>query len=212
MTYFHLKFFAAICMVIDHIGFVFYPEESLFRIIGRLSFPVFAWLLAQGERKTHNIYAYIRRLAIAALISQPFYSWLFEIRQLNILITLMLGLVVIRLARQFPTERYLLWAAGIFISALIPMDAGTYGLCVILMMAEFPTQKFSDVFRWWGLWISIHILDVVLLRQMLQLWALPAPLLIYGLGQQRGPKARWFYGFYPGHLAGLLLIKLQLLR
>jgi len=213
MTYFHLKLLAAICMVIDHVGVVFYPGDEWFRMIGRLSFPLFAWLLTQGERKTHNIKAYLGRLAVFAVISQPFYGWLFEVHQLNVLVTLGLGLIVIRGAKQFPGQRYLIWAAGILITGLIPMDGGVYGLGVILLMAAWrsPSSK-AELFqwrtlRWWGLWVGLHVLDYTITRQAIQLWALPTPLLLYGLREQRGPKARWFYGFYPGHLVTLLALK-----
>ena len=210
MTYFHLKLIAAICMVIDHVGYVFYPEDNLFRIIGRLSFPIFAWLLTQGERNTKNVNAYLTRLAIFALISQPFYWWLFDVYQLNVLVTLSLGLVTIRLAKQVPLQRYLIWAIGILVSGIIPMDGGTYGLCVILLMAEWRSPiEGADTIRWWMLWIGLHIFDQLFVGSVLQLWAIPVPLLIYFLNKQRGPKARWFYGFYPGHLAALLAIKLQ---
>jgi hypothetical protein len=210
MTSFHLKLIAAICMVIDHIGAVFYPEDMLFRVIGRLSFPLFAWLLAQGERKTQNVWAYAKRLAIGALISQPFYTWLFEVRQLNVLVTLLLGLAVIRLSKRFASERYLIWILGLIVTALVPMDAGAYGLCVILLMSEFSPHHREGQGRWWLLWVGLHLLDFVALQQSVQLWAIAAPLCIYGLSHKRGPKARWFYVFYPGHIVGLLLIKVYL--
>ncbi len=163
MTYFHLKLFAALCMVIDHIGYVFYPGDALFRVIGRLSFPLFAWLLTQGESKTQNVTAYFKRLFIFALISQPFYAWLFDVSQLNVLVTLAVGLGTIRCARYAPTQRYLIWAAGIFVASVIPMDAGGYGLCVILLMAGWrsPTTVFNAT-RWWLAWIGLHIIDYLL--------------------------------------------------
>ncbi len=216
MTYFHLKLIAAICMVIDHIGYVFYPGDDRFRIIGRLSFPLFAWLLTQGEQKTQNIWIYSRRLAIFAVISQPFYSWLFKTQQLNVLVTLGVGLATLRLGKRFPAQKYLVWAAGIIVAGLIPMDASAYGLCVILLMAQWrspqATQSLWATLRWWGLWIGLHLFDFYITGITIQLWAILAPLLLYALNYRRGPKARWFYGFYPGHLAVLLVIKLAEVR
>ena len=59
-----LKYFAAVFMVIDHIGMIFtpmapfFPADSLwfytFRYLGRLAFPIFAYFAAQGCRKTSN--------------------------------------------------------------------------------------------------------------------------------------------------------------
>jgi hypothetical protein len=213
MTYFHLKLLAAICMVIDHVGYVFYPGDELFRMIGRLSFPLFAWLLTQGEQKTQNIRAYFRRLAIFAVISQPFYSWLFEVTQLNILVTLGVGLATLRFGKRFPAQKYLIWGAGILVAGLIPMDAGAYGLGVILLMAQWrsPQSVWAEL-RWWGLWVGLHLFDWSITGIAIQFWAIPAPLFLYALNYRRGPKARWFYFFYPGHLAALLLIKLDWLQ
>lgn len=212
MTQFHIKLLAAIFMVIDHIGVVFFPGDPAFRVVGRLSFPLFAWLLAQGEQHTQDIRRYLGRLLIMALISQPLYSLLFEVRQLNILVTLALGLVVIRLGKQFPDYRYPFWGVGIVLAGLIPMDAGAYGLCVILLIAAWkPNQPQIVQLCWWLMWIMLHLLYVLALElsSVVQLWAIPTPLLLYFTHQARGPKARWFYIFYPGHLALLLGVASQ---
>ena len=49
-----LKILACIAMVIDHVGLLFFPYEMIFRKIGRLSFPIFAFLLAEGCKYTKN--------------------------------------------------------------------------------------------------------------------------------------------------------------
>lgn len=45
-----LKIFACIFMVFDHVGLTFFPSEDIFRIIGRLAFPLFAFFIAEGNR------------------------------------------------------------------------------------------------------------------------------------------------------------------
>lgn len=59
-----LKIFACIFMLIDHIGLVFYgynPDVfEVFRIIGRLAFPIFAFFIAEGTRYSRHKW---RRLA-----------------------------------------------------------------------------------------------------------------------------------------------------
>lgn len=70
---YQIKLLAAILMVIDHIGVVLLPKVVLLRMIGRLSFPLFAWLLTQGERHTRNFQRYCSRLFFLGLVSQPFY-------------------------------------------------------------------------------------------------------------------------------------------
>lgn len=71
---FHLKLIAIITMTIDHVGYYlqYYGANNptmgnigdIFRIIGRISFPIFIFLLAVGLRKTHDRLNYILRLAI----------------------------------------------------------------------------------------------------------------------------------------------------
>lgn len=77
MSTFVLKLIAIITMLIDHIGAVFIPGNSqlylLMRIIGRLAFPIFAFLIVEGFFHTSDIKKYLTRLGIFALISEiPF--------------------------------------------------------------------------------------------------------------------------------------------
>ena len=70
-----LKLIAILCMVVDHVGTVFFPGYSAFRWVGRLAFPIFCYCLTVGLMYTHDIRRYLGRLAIFAVISQPFYDW-----------------------------------------------------------------------------------------------------------------------------------------
>ena len=49
-----LKIVACIFMVIDHVGLTFFPSDDVFRILGRLSFPIFAFLIAEGNRYSRH--------------------------------------------------------------------------------------------------------------------------------------------------------------
>ncbi|MGJ3246152.1 MAG: TraX family protein [Elainellaceae cyanobacterium] len=207
MSNFWIKIFAAVDMVIDHIGAVFFPDVYLIRYLGRLSFPLFAWLIGEGEKHTKNIKQYGIRLLMFGLISQPAYSILFDTYQLNILFTLMLGLLTLRLGKYFENYKYIVWAIGILLGAIIPIDFDAYGVVVILLMANFRPHP-----TWWMTWVATHSIYIALFPYagLFQLFAIPAPLAVQFANHERGRRARWFYWFYPAHLAVLLGIKISM--
>ena len=71
-----LKIIAMITMFIDHLGFVGLAGEYqvVFRIIGRIAFPIFAFQLAEGFLHTKNRAKYILRVFIFAIISEIPYN------------------------------------------------------------------------------------------------------------------------------------------
>ncbi|GHV38454.1 hypothetical protein FACS189490_00420 [Clostridia bacterium] len=74
MTAFVLKIIASVCMLLDHIGAEF-PSAGMpwLRWVGRIAFPIYAYMIAQGCKHTKNINKYLLRLGVFALISEiPF--------------------------------------------------------------------------------------------------------------------------------------------
>lgn len=97
-----LKVIAMVTMLIDHIGYLFFPSMMIFRTVGRIAFPIFAYLIGIGYNHTSSLKKYMLRLFIFALVTQIPYSFFnrsltFEPYNLNILFTLVLGLVFIHL-------------------------------------------------------------------------------------------------------------------
>lgn len=200
---YQIKILAALFMVFDHVGVVFFPNLLLFRIIGRLSFPLFAWLLTQGERYTRNFKQYLLRLILLGLISQPLYLLALSGTRLNILFTLSLGLITLRLSRQFRQFQYLIWGLSIVAAELLRVEYGAYGMVAIWLFSAFRPSLV-----WWAAWIGLHLL-VIAVGAELGLFQLPAvvtPLLVHLTNSQKGPSARWFYSFYPLHLLILYLL------
>lgn len=68
-----IKIIALISMTLDHIGLLFFPEILFFRIIGRLAFPLFAFMVADGCFYTHSRKKYALLIGATALLCQIVY-------------------------------------------------------------------------------------------------------------------------------------------
>ncbi len=66
----HIKLIALIFMVIDHIGMIFFPVDDVpWRILGRISFPLFAFMIAEGCIYTrHKLKRWLLITAIGVII------------------------------------------------------------------------------------------------------------------------------------------------
>jgi len=73
MSGFWLKLIAVVTMLVDHVGAVFFEQHQWMRLIGRLSFPLFCFAMAEGMCHTRDRVKYLRRLTVFALLSElPF--------------------------------------------------------------------------------------------------------------------------------------------
>lgn len=82
-TSFQLHIFAMVFMFIDHLSILF-PDIIFLRIIGRLSFPIFAFMLVEGFFHTKNLKAYIGRLGLFMLLSElPFDLEHFSVKEIS---------------------------------------------------------------------------------------------------------------------------------
>jgi hypothetical protein len=210
-----LKWIAIITMTVDHVGAVLYPEVSVLRFVGRLSFPLFAYLLILGMESTRNVRNYFARLFIFALISQvPFFLAVdygpFE--YLNIFFTLSFGLMFIYFFRKGSVFAF----APLVASFVLPFDYGIYGIAMIGCMYILKENTRFGVF-------SLVLLNVLFLvpfnSQFLSVAAIPLILLHKnGLltaareSSENFAMPLWrkyfFYVYYPLHLTLLYIIKL----
>lgn len=91
-----IKILGAIFMVIDHFGLIFYPSVMIFRYIGRLSMPLFAFMIAEGTRNTKNKLKYLLMVFGLGLICQIAYL-IYEPNNIyfSILITFTFSILII---------------------------------------------------------------------------------------------------------------------
>lgn len=141
MTTFHIKIIAIVTMVIDHVGLFFFPHLLWPRIIGRIAFPLFAWLIANGARHTRDMRAYGVRLFALALVSQiPFTLANLQIGgslfYLNVVFTLFLGLVAIY-ALQMLRHPALKVSAVLVLALIANVIHADYGAAGVLSIAAF---------------------------------------------------------------------------
>ncbi|PZV15238.1 MAG: TraX family protein [Leptolyngbya sp.] len=188
-------------MLIDHIGVVFFPDAIGWRIVGRLSFPLFIWLLVQGEAHTRDIWRYVLRLVALGAVTQPIYQLTFGTARPNILFVLLLGLVCLRLARNFPRFEIPIWLGAVGLSVGLDLGYGSYGIGLLIL-----TRYFRRGWLWAMLWVGFHWLWAWV-DGPYQLPAIAVLLIFWFANGDRGPKARWFYASYPAHLALLWLIR-----
>lgn len=234
MTAFALKLVALASMVVDHLGYTLflsgnYPANyMLMRGFGRIAFPVFAFLIANGLEHTHSPVRYFARLAVFAVISQPFYALAFSTSSygtrpfarfdllspnLNVFFTLALSLAVIAaldaLAKKVRSGDSVWGALGALVCGLsaavllLPYcDYNYLGLALILALylAKFSRVAQATVIALW----SFAVYGVIQLTSwMFVLWACVGAVLVLCYNGRRGAKARWFYAVYPLHLGAL---------
>ncbi|MFN6562761.1 MAG: TraX family protein [Nostoc sp. ChiSLP01] len=206
LSAFRIKILAAVFMVMDHVCYLLLPQLLILHVIGRLSFPLFAWLLAEGEKHTQNIYRYGSRLLIAAIISQPIYTVVFKSFTLNILFTLLLGVGMLRLVNRCSQLWQKLTITGLFavVAESLDFEYGAYGIGVILLMSL--TDKLKPKV-WLLYWCIFHLILVVISRiSLIQNFAVFSGFLVFQFNGKQGSRARWFYLFYPAHLIILGII------
>lgn len=142
------KLVGIISMLVDHIGLFFFPQVIIFRLIGRLAFPVFAWSAAQGYIYTSNLKNYLKRLFVFALISQIPFFLITNIEELNvkgfnIIFTLILGILLIYF---FDKKNYYFSFLIFAFSYFIPVDYGVYGVLLVFFFWWFRNMKIYSIF------------------------------------------------------------------
>lgn len=211
MNSFVLKLFAASFMLIDHIGILFFPEIMIFRILGRISFPIYAFLVVEGFMHTRNIKKYILRIVVFGFISEIPFNMLVSGRILcrenqNVFFTFAIGLVMLWFLSNNVVPMYtnLIVAVGVLLAVLLRTDYSLYGMALIYFFYMFRESRIKYIF----------FVLVSLLYGGVQRAALLSVVPLWFYNGKVGPEFTHknvikygFYIFYPLHMLILFGIK-----
>ena len=92
-----LKIIAMVSMLFDHVGEVLFYNQScyvIFKIIGRLAFPIFAFMIAEGCRYTKNRTRYLLTIAGLGIAFQAVYYVFTQSWYIGILLTFTLSILL----------------------------------------------------------------------------------------------------------------------
>ena len=100
-----LKIIGMIAMTIDHMGYFLFPNIAGFRIIGRIAYPIFAYMIAEGCHYTRNKARYFMSVfCIGCSCSLVLYLSEKSLYQ-SILITFTCSIVLIFALQEVTTDR-----------------------------------------------------------------------------------------------------------
>ena len=218
-----LKLVACVTMLIDHTAVVFGLPMWL-RVIGRLAFPIYCFLLTEGMRHTRSEKRYLLRLLTGAVLSEPVYDlvlypgsgvWLHQ----NVFWTLFLGGAMLWcMAKTRKTMGKIAIVVPFALAAqLMRASYGSSGIFMIALFAlcrELPEEKGILTLGLLGIngLMDSAAISVVGLAIPVQLFAVLAliPIFLYSGEKRTKRKALcWaFYCFYPLHLLALYVLRL----
>lgn len=236
VTSFALHSMAMVLMLCDHLWGTVVPGNDWLNCVGRLAFPIYAFMLVEGYFHTGNLKKYAGRLLLFAVLSElPFNlaiagSFIYPLHQ-NILWSLLISLGLIHWNEK-AKQSGKLWrriavgagsvVIGYLAGILTMVDYFHAGILTVLVFYFFRGR------RWWNilgqllcLWyINVEMLggytyEFVLLGRTWHLarqgFALLALVPIWLYRGKQGHHSRAFrylcYAFYPAHLLILGLIR-----
>lgn len=210
-----LKLTALSTMIIDHCGAIFKSDIIIYRIIGRLAFPIYCFLLVEGYIHTSNVKKYAGRLLIFAFISEipfdlAFYGRIGFVHQ-NIFFTLFIGLVTIYFLDnkegKYNLDKTLVIVAACILATILRTDYQFIGIIYILSFyftRSLPKEKRLSI-------IAVIMILTNLSAGWMQQFSVIALIIIYFYNNEPGIKNKFlqmsFYIAYPLHLLILYLIK-----
>ncbi len=225
-----LKIIAAISMLVDHIGYLFFPSVRILRILGRLAFPIFAFLIAEGCRYTRNRLRYFLTMSGFATALQLFYYFYSGSKNMTVIVTFSIAIALIyalyavkcvlfdssvrAIHKPLAVCLFLLAVASVYaLNVKFKIEYGFNGcmLPVAASLFHMPRDKKSAPFDKMDK-LPLHVftmgawlLYMSLVRGWVQPWSLLSlpVLLLYSGKRGKANLKYFFYLFYPLHLAAL---------
>ena len=229
-----LHIIAMVFMLCDHLWARVIPGNEWLTCIGRLAFPIFAFMIAEGYSHTSNVWIYLKRLLIMAVISEiPFNlmyssSIVYPFHQ-NVMWTLALGLLLIHFietvrkkGKIWLTAVTILFSciAGWLVGYIAMVDYYGAGVLMVIVFYLFHHRKWwciigQVVCLWYinvemlgGLYYPVEIFghSFELVQQSLAMLSL---VFIWLYNGKKGCDKKWFgsfcYAFYPLHMLVIAL-------
>ena len=230
-----LHIFAMSFMLLDHMWATVLSDYQWMTCVGRIAFPIFAFMTVEGYVHTSNFKRYMTRLLVSAVISEiPFNlmlsgSVIYPYHQ-NVLWTFLIGLSLVHL-NELARKKEKIWltlitavcttAFGFVIGMITFVDYNGAGILTVLVFYFFRERKwrnyiiqlaalyYINVEMLQGLTFNIEIFghSVEIVQQGLALFALPFIWLYRGRQGKKSKAFQYFcYAFYPAHMIVLWLI------
>jgi len=207
-----LKFFACFAMLVDHIGHMFFSGTEVgvyMRLFGRLSFPLFAWMIANSWAHTSNRKKFLNRLFLFAFIAQIPYGLVFGHGEMNILFlfVLAIGLFVLYDQRK-DWNPVVVWGAILAIIAVTWIFQHYYNAYCLTLTFLFYRYRDNLVEGLIPICVISFLFNFFL--NPLQLGMLIPLFIIPFYNGNPGSKRykMFFYWFYPGHLLAIYIASL----
>lgn len=207
-----LKILAVIFMTVDHVGMLLFPRHILLRQIGRLAFPLFAYMVGEGCRYTRSMPKYWGLVTAVATVCQLVYFVAMDSLYQCIFVTFSLSIGLIWLIKLAQGKGGVCWAlpiAGLcgifFVTSVLPdLLTGTdyavdYGFWGVVL----PVAVYLGKTKWEKLLLAaIALLMLSLGSGAIQFYCLLSlPLLaLYNGKRGKGLGKYFFYIYYPLHL------------
>lgn len=221
MSSFALHIWAMLLMLCDHLQLTLLPDLPILRCVGRLAFPLFAFMAVEGYLQTRSLKKYLLRLLMLAVISEIPFDLLvsgsvFDPMHQNVIWTIILGLCCIRAFENISAGRKMMLSAVVIIASLAAAIIARvdYSSAGVLTLLAFYAFRGNTVRCRLMQLLSLAFINLVLLGgiefafpyQALAVLSLP---IIWLYDGSQGPHNGFIkaanYLFYPAHMLILAL-------